>query len=412
MRVLAVFLAAAASAEAQTVDLLERELDGVRKGFFNLGPLYVTPSFTISTGYDSNVLSSPTAESDVTAKVGPGVRLAVPLGGAAFADVYQEVDYVYYREQIHLRRWFDVTRVGAGFGGRRFLFKVTDEFRDETGRPTSEFDFPVEQRTNQIEGTLDLSLGWRHLLRFGYGRSLYEIQEGLEDSVVEARLNQDRERAFLNLGRRLTAKTGAIAEGFFETLRFDDASRNAASYGARFGFEFSPSGGSPLAATELPLSGSFLNGRFLLGFRSVEPNDPERVDYTGLIGSVDVTFGFGEGQRLQAVYSRDIVPSIFDDNWYFVENRWGAAFTYQMTERFSVTPGFSIGQNRYPLPGETEEGETELYDDHRTLRLAFDFRVTERWTVGMTSDYLQRDSNVKAFTKDRLQAGFTMSFRP
>ena len=408
---LAVFLAAA-SGEAQTDDLIERELVGVRRSFFRLGPVYVTPSLQFSTGYDSNALSTPVAESDVTAKVGPGIRLAVPLGSAGFADVYQEVDYVYYREQIDLRRWFDITRVGAGFGGRRFLFKVADGFHDETGRPTSEFDFPVEQRTNQLEGSLALALGWRQLLRFGYVRSLFEIKEGLDDPTVAARLNRDQDRAFLDFGRRLTAKTSAVAEGFFETFRFDDTSRDADSYAARFGFEFSPAGGDPLVATELPVAGSFLNGRFLLGFRSLQPIDAERVDYTGLIGSVDVTFGFGEGQRLQALYSRDIVPSIFDDNWFFVENRWGAAFTYQITERFSVTPGFSVGQNRYPLPTETEEGTEEIFDDHRTFRLAFDVRVTERWTVGVASDYLDRESNVRAFTKDRLQVGFTMSFRP
>jgi len=411
---LALVVVAAPSVESQTVDLIERELVGVRVGFFRLGPVYVTPSFSLSTGYDSNARSTSVAESDINARVGPGVRLALPLGSAGFVDLFQEVDYVYYREQTELRRWFDVTRVGAGFGGRRFLFKVTDEFRDETGRPTSEFDFPVEQRTNQLEGSLALALGWRHLLRFSYGRSLFEIQEGVQGvdaPTVEARLNRDQDRAALDFGRRLTAKTSAIAEGFFETLRFDDTSRDADSYGARFGFEFSPSGGDPLT-TELPLAGSFLNGRFLLGFRSVAPIDPERVDYTGLIGSVDVTFGFGEGQRLEVLYSRDIVPSIFDDNWFFVENRVGAALTYQITERFSVTPGFAIGQNRYPLPAETEEGEEEIYDDHRTFRLAFDVRITERWTVGVGSDYLDRESNVEPFAKDRLQVGFTMSFRP
>ena len=408
-------LLAAPSGEAQSVDLIERELFGVRQGFFRLGPAYVTPSFLLSTGYDSNALSTPVAESDVNARLGPGIRLAMPLGSAAFVDVYQEVDYVYYREQTELRRWFDVTRVGAGFGGRRFVFKVTDEFRDETGRPTSEFDFPVEQRSNQLEGSLELALGWRHLLRFGYGRSFFEIQEGVQGNdapAIESRLNRDQDRAFLDFGRRLTAKTSAVAEGFFETLRFGDTSRDADSYGARFGFEFSPAGGNPLTATGIPLAGSFLNGRFLLGFRSVEPDDPTQVDYTGLIGSVDVTFGFGEGQRLQVLYSRDIEPSIFDDNWYFIENRVGAAFTVQITQRFSVTPGFSIGQNRYPLPGETEDGLEEIFDDHRTFRLAFDVRVTERWTVGVASDYLDRESNVRAFTKDRLQVGFTMSYRP
>jgi hypothetical protein len=377
-----------------------------------LGPFYVTPSLVLSSGYDSNAFSTPTSEGDLTARVGPGVRLATPLGNAAFVDVYQEVSYVYYQEQVDLRRWSDVTRVGAGLGGRRFLFKVSDEFRDETARPTSEFDFPVQQRTNRLEGTVALALGWRHLLRLGYDKTFYEIQDGLDDTVVADRLDRDQDRALLEFGRRLTAKTRALAEGFFETLRFGDVTRDADSYGGRFGFEFSPGGGGALEESELPLTGSFMNGRFLLGFRSVDPVESFRVDYTGLIGSVDVTFGFGEGQRLSTTYSRDIRPSILDDNWYFIENRIGAAFTYQFTERFSVTPGFVLGQNRYPLPGETPDGLVELYDDHRTFRLGFAVRVTERLTVGIVSDYLERESNVQAFTKDRLQAGFTMSYRP
>jgi hypothetical protein len=32
--------------------------------------------------------------------------------------------------------------------------------------------------------------------------------------------------------------------------------------------------------------------------------------------------------------------------------------------------------------------------------------------MGLVSDYLERQSNVNAFTKDRLQLGFNMSYRP
>jgi hypothetical protein len=399
-----------AGARAQTVDLIEEELRTLREGFFQLGPAYVTPSIVFSTGYDSNALSTPVPESDVTARLGPGILLGVPLG-SAFAEVYQEIDYVYYREQVDLRRWFNITRVAAGFGGRRFLLRVTDEFRDETGRPTSEFDFPVEQRSNQVEGSLALALGWRHLLRAGYGQSLFEIREGLDDTAVADRLDRDQERAFVDFERRLTAKTRAVAQVLYETYRFDDVSRDARSRAARFGFEFNPEGRDPFD-TDLPLAGSFVNGRFLLGFRTVTPEKVDRVDYSGLIGSADVTFGFGEGQRLQILYARDVQPSIFEENWYYVENRAGAAFTYRINDRFSVTPGFAIGQNRYPLPAQSPEGEEEIHDDHRSFRLGFDVRVTDRWTMGIVADYLDRESNVSAFTKDRLQLGFNMSYRP
>jgi hypothetical protein len=403
------------SGMAQSVDLISSELDGVRRGFFRLGAFYVTPALNFSSGYDSNALSTSLAESDVTARIGPGVRLAVPLGETAFFDVDQEVDYVYYKEQLDLRRFYDVTRVGAGIGSRRLLFKVADGFRDETGRPTTEFDFPVRQRSNQLDGTLDVALGWRHTLRLGYTETRFKILEGAADPLVSQRLNRVQNRGFVDLRRKVTAKTSAIAEGFYERFQFDDVSRDGDSYGGRFGFEFSPGGGDPLAA---PVAvGPFVSGRFLLGFRTLTPFDTSRVGYTGLIGSVDVTVGFGEAQRVHGLYSRDIVPSIFDDNWFFVENRYGASFSYQMTDRVSVTPGVVIGRNRYPLPATVDSPGgapvvEEIYDRHTDFQFAFDIRVTERWTVGLATDYLKRDSNVFAFAKDRLQAGFTMSFRP
>lgn len=410
---MAVLLAAAARSEAQSVNLIENELDSMRRSFFRLGPFYATPALNIRAGYDSNALSSPVPQSDIAALLGPGIRLALPLGKVAFFDVYQEVDFVYYREQVELTRVYDVTHVGGGFGGRRFLVQIEDQFRDETTRPTSEFDVPVEQRTNQLESSISLALGWRQTLELSFRQSQYDILEGQDDPLVRARLNRVQNAFAADFTRRVAAKTRAVAEGFFERFDYDDPTRDGDSYGARFGFEFSPGEGDPLAAASLTeLTGSFLNGRLLLGFRNVSPYDPERVDYTGLIGSIDVTFGFGDGQRLQGVYARDVVPSIFEDNWYFVENRYGASFRYQMTPRLSITPGFVFGRNRYPLPQETESGPEEIRDEHTTFRFAFDVRLTERWTVGLLLDYIDRNSNVFAFDKDRLLAGFTMSLNP
>jgi hypothetical protein len=409
----AILIAAAAGGEAQSVNLIENELDAMRESFFRLGPFYATPGLRLTTGYDSNALSTPVPQSDIMALFGPGIRLALPLGNVAFFDVYQEVDYVYYREQVELRRFFDVTEVGAGFGGRRFLVRVDDQFRDETARPTSEFDEPVRQRSNELSSSLSLALGWRQTLELAFRQSRYDILEGQDDPLVRARLNRVQDSFGLDFTRNVTAKTRTVAEGFFERFDFDDPTRDGDSYGARFGFEFSPGEGDPLSANSLVnLTGPFLNGRLLLGFRNVDPYDPERVDYTGLIGSIDVTFGFGEGQRLRALYARDIVPSIFEDNWYFVENRYGASFTYQMTPRLSMTPGFAYGRNRYPLPQETPSGPEEIRDEHTTFRFAFDVRVTDRWTMGLALDYLDRNSNVFFFDKDRLLAGFTMSLTP
>lgn len=411
----AALLLVAVSAAGQSVNLIEDEVDAVRQGVFRLGPFYATPSLRLTTGYDSNALSTPVAESDVNAVLGPSARLALPLGDIAFFDVTEEVDFVYYREQIDLRRVFNVTRLGAGIGSRRVLFRVNDEFRDDTGRPTSEFDFPVQQRTNALDASLSFALGWRHRLRFGYAQQRFTITDGLDDPAVADRLNRVTDRGTLELARKLTAKTSFVAEGLYERFAFDDRLRDGDSYGARFGFDFSPGRTDPLIAT--PWGQSFLAGRFLLGFRRAQPVDPSFVDYTGLIASTDVTFGFGQGHQLHGIFNRDIVPSILEENWVYVENRVGGSFRFQMTERFSVTPGVTFGSNHYALPTlvESDDGtlvEAEVVDEHTTLRFAFDVRVGSSWFVGANVDYLKRDSNVFLFGKDRMQVGLILRFQP
>ena len=96
-------LFATVSANAQSVNLIEERLDGVRAVFFDLGPFYATPVIRLATGYDSNALSTPDPQADINAMFGPGIRLGLPMGSSAFLDLYQEVDFVYYREQVDLR---------------------------------------------------------------------------------------------------------------------------------------------------------------------------------------------------------------------------------------------------------------------------------------------------------------------
>ena len=403
------------SANAQSVNLVEERLDNVRDGFFELGPFYATPVIRFATGYDSNALSTPDPQADINAMFAPGIRLGLPMGSSAFFDLYQEVDFVYYRDQVDLRQVFNITRVGGGWGGRRLLLQIHDEFRDETKRPSSEFDFPVETRTNQFVASVTMALGWRQKLTARYQQYREEILEGsVDDPTIPFRLNNTRNLVSLDLRRNVSSKTEAVAEGFFEDLQFDDFTRDSTSYGARFGFDFSPEVVGTLASTT---EATGIAGRLLVGFRKLVPVDVRRVDYTGLIGTGDVSVTTGSGHRLRGVFERDIVPSILAENWYFVENRVGAFFRWQVHERFSIEPGAVVGQNDYPLPRvlEGDDGEVlekEIVDEHTSFLLTLEYNIRSSWFVGVTTRYLDRRSNVFAFDKDRLLVSFNLVLRP
>ena len=232
---------AAAPAGAQSVDLIEERLTDVRSGFFELGPFYATPALRFSGGYDSNALSTPEAQADIAALLGPGIRLALPMGSNAFFDMFQEVDFVYYKNNVDLRRIFDITRLGGGWGGRRFLLQINNEFRDETRRPTTEFDTPVEMRTNQFEASTTFAFGWRHQLSARYDQTRSKIVEAvIDDSAILDRLNYVRDSVSVDFSRRVSAKTNALTQVFYERLSIDDPTRDSDSYGMRAGFDFSP----------------------------------------------------------------------------------------------------------------------------------------------------------------------------
>ena len=161
----------------------------------------------------------PEAQADIAALFGPGIRLALPMGSNAFLDMFQEVDFVYYKDNVDLRRIFDITRVGGGWGGRRYLIQINNEFRDETRRPTTEFDSPVEIRTNRFDASMTFALGWRHQLRARYEQTRSKIGEtAIDDRTILDRLNSVRDTVSMDFSRRVSAKTNTLAEIFYEKL--------------------------------------------------------------------------------------------------------------------------------------------------------------------------------------------------
>ncbi len=406
---------AAAPAGAQSVDLIEERLTDVRSGFFELGPFYATPALRFSGGYDSNALSTPEAQADIAALLGPGIRLALPMGSNAFFDMFQEVDFVYYKNNVDLRRIFDITRLGGGWGGRRFLLQINNEFRDETRRPTTEFDTPVEMRTNQFEASTTFAFGWRHQLSARYDQTRSKIVEAvIDDSAILDRLNYVRDSVSVDFSRRVSAKTNALTQVFYERLSIDDPTRDSDSYGMRAGFDFSPTLSSGSIVPSNPSAGT--SGQLLLGFRRLIPVNVNLAEYAGLIGSVDVVYVSAAGHRLSGIFSRDVVTSILGGNSYFIEQRFGGSFRWQLHRRFSIEPGVRKGQNEYPLPRvlmvDDEVVEQEILDEHISYRLSLTYGVRPGFDVGVTTEYLDRRSNVVLFEKNRLMVNFFMTLAP
>jgi hypothetical protein len=395
----------ASAAAAQSESLIQGEVDSaIEQSLWKLGPFRMRPQIRIGAGYDSNSLSSPAVQiDDFAARIAPGIRVVTPLKNRAILEFYEEVDFVYYHRVENLRDIFNVTRFGGAVGGRKLLFRIYDEFRDGKARPSSEFDIPAERRSNALLATLDLAVGKRHQLTMSYRNNRLRYQDLVPTPLRSTRLLNRIEQSYgLRVSRRLTGKTTAVIEGFYQTMEFDEAEalRDGRAVMGQAGFLFNPK--------------SNVRGEALLGYKYMVPEFEAQPEYQGLIGSVDVQMQMGARLDVTALYSRDTLPSVVRGNWFFIEHRFGGAVDIWVTRSFYVSPGVTFGRNNYPRPttiinDDGEEVEQPIEDRFDIYSLTFNQGIGGFWRAYVGADYLDRQSNFFLFTKDRLVFSFGVS---
>ena len=388
-----------APARSQEDSLIEQEVDNVaRDSRWQLGPLHLTPSLALGAGYDSNALSSPERElGDFRANVGPGIVAAVPFGGRGFFEVRQRLDFVYYHRVENLRNINNNTLLGGAFGGKNVVVRVTNHYRNDTSRPTTEFDIPVRQRTNQFGADASIALGWRHQLSAGFGNSIVRIRETVtptDETAVQQRLNRNESRYSLTLSREMTEKTNTLFRGFYQQIDYEDKSvqRDGWAYGIEGGLSFAPQ--------------ENVEGQVVLGYKRMDPEFEEQPSFRGLTAAVDASFRVMDRFQIGSIYGRDVSPSVIENNWFFVENRYGARFSVSVTETFAVTAGATFGRNTYPNPvalvDEDGRASEELIADRfAEYSLSFRFKATDGLSFRVTGRYQDRQSEIRLFQRDR-----------
>jgi hypothetical protein len=397
-----VFLAWPNSSQAQSEDLIGREIDrALKRSLWELAPFHLTPQFRAGVGYDSNaILTGDSPNPDVNALAAPAIQAVVPLGRRALVNLYEELDFVYYRDLEALRDIANVTRVGGIFGGKTLVVSVKDEFRAEKVRPSREFDIPVDQRSNLLNASLSHSIGFRHELSFEYERYRVRIQDSeltVRGDPIKSLLDRVENTYGLKLTRHLSPETAVYFEGFYNVQDFDDKSveRDAKGYGGVVGFEFSPTGN--------------VRGTARLGLRRIVPDVSTQPDFKGLVGAVDIRMGLGQRFALEGLYFREPRPSVLSDNLFVVENRFGAFLDVYFGRRFFVRPGLTLGRNGYP-DGDTlsqeEQGQGILIRRSIVYSLSFNYHLSPAWLVSIGSSYSTRELSSPAAVEERFRMNF------
>lgn len=406
------------TASAQVVPKEEKKPEGLmevkieqalQNTLFRAGIFYVQPGLNIFGQYDSNGLSSAdNPQADYNFQAVPSVLVLLPFKSRALFELNEAVQFIYYKELEDLRGVFNTTTARFTMGGRRVLFTISDDFHIERIRPTQEFDFPVDQRRNNLFSSFTLGLGERSALEAGI---LFSTDRILEDIVNPTGIplsdffDRTETRGLVELRRSVSERTAFVGNFYYEVINFAEQSvqPDATTWALRGGFAFQARGN--------------ITGQALLGFKRLVPDVADLPDFNGIVGSGLVRVRIGERTTLGIDYSRDAKPSVTGENWFFIESRIIPSIEYYITRSFSVFADAGYGKNSYEAPGEIvgADGQPtigEIKDDSFYAGLGFRYRIKNYWNVFVSGNTYSRDSNLPRSEKNRylISAGLTTSF--
>ncbi|HSE40942.1 MAG TPA: outer membrane beta-barrel protein, partial [Acidobacteriota bacterium] len=289
----------------------ERIEQAISQAPLRAGAFWVIPKLDLFGAYDSNSLLLATeVRDDVTFQATPGLRAILPFHKRALLEVFDDVNFIYYRDLEDLRGVFNTVGGRFTIGGNRILFTVGDIFAVRRAGPTQEFDFPTNQQNNNFDSSLTVAVAERSEIRAFVSSYSSNITEDIVNPTAIP-LSQFFDQTTFRVGggfrRGVSSFTYFTADSFYEKWDFPEQSQqpDADVFVAQGGFSFQAKGN--------------IVGEATLGYKRMKPNNPEDAEYSGLIGRGAINFRAGERTLLGFEYTREVFPSVTDSNWFFIE---------------------------------------------------------------------------------------------
>jgi len=290
------------------------------------GPIAIDPMLSVGDiGWDSNVFNDADEEkSDFTLTVTPRAvaRLRLP---AVTLVADSQVDFVHFAKFASERSMDADHQVGAELLIGSLTLGAFGSHADARRRVNSEID----SRSRRITRAMGLHAGVQFSgvtsLRFAVERTRVEFDshETFDGANLSERLNRDDHLASATLRYAATPLTTFVVNGDVQRLRFLHLPhRDADSVRVLPGVEF-----DVLAV---------LNGRALVGFRSLRGRADGLPPFRGLVGSVDLTYPYRPGTRFTVSFDRDVRYSYRNDEPYYVLTGWGGSVRQGFADAWNI----------------------------------------------------------------------------
>ncbi|MEM9291319.1 MAG: hypothetical protein AAGD01_06545 [Acidobacteriota bacterium] len=367
---------------------LRQDMDNAR---WRLGGLRVDPSIYLNgLSYVNDVFPSSDAEevSDITARVGAGLRAYLPLGRKAILMGWALPEYVWWADTTERRRWNEF--FGAGLFGdfNRLDLELVVNRKEEERIPNAELLQEVPLRKDRVYGNTEIEVfnGISVIAQAQEEETRYLIDE-LDDSRAAAFGGLDRDESLLRGGVRFNLGQWWTATAGYERIEVDflDDSR-----------PLSHSGSSPFLTLLRKRGDSEV--RLELVQRQVDPETGSRfVPFDETLGFATVSFKPRPRLTTRFYASRNLVFSISDDYVYFLDERVGVGLSWELGRRTNLELFAESGDQDYTRLNLLAP---ERIDDFNGWGAQVEFDLRESTTVALGVVKTEVDSVIPGQQQD------------
>jgi len=364
------------------------------EGLANWGPLYWKTRLQLGdVGYDSNLYQQATGEevSSFTATLTPGIDLFLPMGKRQMLWVSEDLDLVYYAKDPPGFYLNDTTQVGYDLHFKRISLLLGDRFASRIQRPNDEIDARVRRKSNMLSGELLVDLSPRVEVGLTHQSDTIRYDDEVvdePDAPDDLALILDRTERQNGLLLRYAAlpRTTFLLHARHTDYDFRDPGSTRMSSEMRYlvGAEFDPSG--------------IINGELTLGWSGFTADRAPEQDFSGFVGTAEVTWRLRTWLHIQVSAERDRRFSTYASNLFFLRRGLEGRVSLRMGGAGWLDLGYGWDGNDYPVADVnigTVKDPVLINREDRFTNPIVGFRYMPRpgMIVGLEAKYRHRTSN-------------------
>jgi hypothetical protein len=373
----------------------------LRKAHFHHGPFYLLSTFQLSDiGYDSSFYV-PTADKQSGFRFGvqAPTRLYIVPSKKTIYSLDVRPEWSFFNGTTRSNVFGYTARADAQYLLNHLYLDVYALNSDQLRADVAEIARLLKERTNGygVSGELKYSSRTSATFNAATQQTRYPSDTLQPLGIPLAQLDRNAHNYRLAINHKTFPLTALFVTGELSEYVFASATKKN---GRRsfFGAGFQNDTGRTVT-------------RFEAGAGRMNFFQPGEHDFRGPLANISHSRKIGHSVGFTLSAARDLDFSIFRSNNYYIADRFGAGFAWDVTRRLQLTLQDAIGRDLYETPVLGPHGFLKRRDQFSFPSIGFTYGFA-RLRGGLDIGYVKRTSNFDENVDDGIRVLFRLSFTP